>query len=153
MVKRLINIEIFYIITDLIGRTNYMTWEQVDKLYQAGNEIGSHSLFGGDLINTKWFEKKFNKTFNHTDLVKQIKNSKQKLDQRGYDVKTFAYPLGSWNRNVVQIVKENGYIAARDTNRDLFVDRRNPTIFLNNNDIWHMHYYKTELESLKQLKK
>ena len=34
----------FYIITDSLGKPAYMTWEQVDELYRAGHEIGSHTL-------------------------------------------------------------------------------------------------------------
>ncbi|MEK7574529.1 MAG: polysaccharide deacetylase family protein, partial [Patescibacteria group bacterium] len=141
-------------ITDSLGKPAYMTWEQVDELYRAGHEIGSHTLFGDSIVNTKWFEDKFGRVFDHKELVTQIKDSKEKLEKRGYEVKTFAYPLGEWNRDVVQVVKESGYIAARDTTRDYLIsDRRTPTISYDQNYIWHMHYHKPELQSLEELKK
>jgi len=143
----------FYVITDLLGKPAYMTWEQADELYRGGHEIGSHSLFGGSLVNTKWFEDKFGRIFNNEDLVVQIKKSKEKLEKRGYNVKTFAYPLGEWDENIVQVVKDSGYIAARDTERDLTLDRRNPAVFYDQNYIWHMYYYKPELQTPEELKK
>ena len=143
----------FYIIPDLLGKSAYMTWEQVDELYRAGHEIGSHALFGGSMLNTKWFEDKFGRTFNHEDLVTQIKNSKEKLEKRGYEVKTFAYPLGEWNAEIVQTVKESGYISARDIGRDWSLDSRTPVISYNQDYIWHMRYHKPELQSLQELKK
>ena len=120
----------FYIITDSLGKQAYMTWEQVDELYRAGHEIGSHTLFGDSIVNTKWFEDKFGRVFDHKELVTQIKDSKEKLEKRGYEVKTFAYPLGEWNRDVVQVVKESGYIAARDTTRDYLISDRRTRLFL-----------------------
>jgi len=143
----------FYVITDLLGKSAYMTWEQIDELYRAGHEIGSHTLFGGSILNTKWFEEKFGQVFNHEDLVSQVKDSKEKLEKRGYEIKTFAYPLGEWSDDIVQVVKESGYIAARDTENDLTLDRRSPTVSYDQNYIWHMHYHKPELQSLEELKK
>ena len=143
----------FYIVTDLLGKPAYMTWEQVDELYRSGHEIGSHTLFGGSIVNTKWFEDKFHRVFNRDDLILQIKNSKEKLEKRGYEIKTFAYPLGEWDADVVQVVKESRYIGARDTLRNLTLDRRTPTVSYDQDYIWHMHYHKPELQSLAELEK
>src|SRR3989344_3024981 len=41
----------FYVITDFLGKQEYMSWEQVDRLYREGHEIGSHTLFGVGLTN------------------------------------------------------------------------------------------------------
>lgn len=143
----------FYIITDFIGNPGYMTWEQLDELYRSGNELGAHTLSSQGLVKTDWFEKKYHRQFTHDDLTRQIVGSKQRLEEEGYNPKTFAYPLGEWNEEIVKIIKEAGFIAGRDTSRDYTtLDYRTPTVSLDPEFIWHMHYYKPELDDLKRLK-
>ncbi len=144
----------FYIITDFIDGPAYMTWEQLDELYRNGNELGAHTLSAQGLVKTDWFEKKYHRQFTSADLRKQIIGSKERLKREGYNPKTFAYPLGEWNKEIVDVVKEAGFIAGRDTSRDYTsLDHRTPTVSLDPEFIWHMHYYKPELDDLPTLKK
>jgi hypothetical protein len=130
-----------------------MTWEQLDDLYRNGNELGAHTLSSQGLVKTDWFEKKYHRQFTQDDLVEQIVGSRKRLEQEGYNPKTFAYPLGEWNEAIVKIIKEAGFIAGRDTSRDYTtLDYRTPTTSLDPEFIWHMHYYKPELNDLKELK-
>ncbi len=143
----------FYIITNMIGKRAYMTQEQIGELYRAGNEIGSHTLDGSNLVKTSWFKKKYGKEFNYNELDKEVKASKKVLMDMGYEVSTFAYPLGEWNNKIVKQVKKY-YVAGRDTSRDASeLDRRTPTVSYDKNFIWHMHYHKPELQSLDELGK
>lgn len=142
----------FYLITDLLGKGGYMIWEQVDELFQNGHEIGSHTLFGGGLVNTGWYQEQVGRKFTHTDLVNQVTGSKQKLEDRGYKVATFAYPLGEWDDEVVKVVSRSGYIASRDTSKDNeWRDRRPSTVSLDDDFVWHMYYYKPEQTTLEEL--
>ncbi len=143
----------FYIITHLLGKPAYMTWEQVDQLYLDGNEIGSHTLFGGSLVHHQhWFEEKLGKKFTHNELEKQIIGPKEELESRGYSVKTFAYPLGEWNQEIENIVKKN-YIAARDIERpSKTLCPKTPTLSFDDSFIWHMHYHHIENENFTTIK-
>jgi peptidoglycan/xylan/chitin deacetylase (PgdA/CDA1 family) len=144
----------FYIITDLVGTPGYVRWEQLDEMYRAGNEMGAHTASAEGLIKTDWFERKYHKQFTHDDLVWQITESKRRLEAEGYNPKTFAYPLGEWNNAVVQVIKNNGFIAARDTSRDYTtLDPRAPTVPRDSNIIWHMNYYKPEVDDVKTLQR
>ncbi len=143
----------FYVIADALDKQSYMSWKQVDEMYRAGNEIGSHTLFGGSLINTEWFERKIGRTFDQEALVQQVKGSKEKLEKRGYKVSTFAYPLGEWNNEIVKVIKESGYSAARDISKSTtWKDPRVSTISFDDDFRWHMYYYKPEQKTLDELK-
>ena len=84
--------------------------EQLKELSDAGFEIGNH-------------------TWNHPDLRKlekeQITEEIQKLDDFLADAGipkpvTFAYPGGPYAENAVQILKRNGFLAARTTEQRTF---------------------------------
>lgn len=134
----------FYIIPGDVGKTGRMSWKQLEELYTNGNEIGSHTTGGGSLM-----------TFagNHDELVRQIYDSKAALMAHGFgDVKTFAYPLGEWNDEIVQIVKDAGYIAARDTSKDNgWRDRRAQSASMDEEFTWHMYYHKPEMDTPEAL--
>ena len=127
----------FYIITERPVLLPYMSWEQINELYYNGHEIGAHTVSSSGLVSSGW---------DHSELVYQIGESKNMLEAHGFDVKTFAYPLGERNDEIVQIVKDSGFLAGRDIERDnLWRDRRPPTAGLDDEDArWHMSYYKPE---------
>ncbi len=143
----------FYIISGFIGTPGYLTWEQLDEIYRQGSEVGAHTVSAEGLIKADWFEKREHREFNREDLIWQITESKKQLQAEGYDTKTFAYPLGEWNEEIVNIVKNDGFIAARDTSRDYTtLDPRAPAVGMSSDFIWHMNYYKPELATEKELK-
>lgn len=140
----------FYIIFGHLGKKSYMTSSEVSDLFRSGNEIGSHTLTGGGLVNADWFEG----IFNDEELYKQVSDSKKYAQDFFYDVKTFAYPLGEWNDNVVSAIKNSGYIAARDTEKDNgWRDQRALSVSMDDDFIWHLNYYKTELHYNEEIKK
>jgi peptidoglycan/xylan/chitin deacetylase (PgdA/CDA1 family) len=134
----------FYIIPGRLEGSRYMSWAQVDELYKKGHEIGSHTVNSGGLISAGW---------NHDELKYQIEESKKLLVDHGYKgIKTFAYPLGEWNDDIVRVVKNSGYIAARDTSKDnSWMDKRFQTASMDDESIWHAPYYKPENNSLEEL--
>jgi peptidoglycan/xylan/chitin deacetylase (PgdA/CDA1 family) len=93
---------VLYIVGNYMGADGYMNREQILEMYDAGWEVGSHSM-------------------NHYDLTKldpdgqrrEIVGSKEKLEEMlGIDILTFAYPFGAKNSSVTDYVHFAGYIAA-----------------------------------------
>jgi peptidoglycan/xylan/chitin deacetylase (PgdA/CDA1 family) len=93
----------FYIIPSRIGRpTTYMSWAQVQSIYDAGNEIGGH-------------------TMNHAHLTQisedaaraEICDGRQALLARGYPQASFAYPFGEHDDVTEGLVEECGYLSGR----------------------------------------
>ncbi len=104
-----------YVITDMIGRTTQwtaygsalpslpiMTWEQIQTLHDAGFEIGAHTVTHGFLTH-----------YSQVDLEQELGEPKATLEQRlGTPIKSFAYPQGDYNPQVVKAVKVAGYNTA-----------------------------------------
>jgi len=104
----------FFVITDLIGKTNtwmtgqnvpvanLMDWREVDDLKKRGFEIGSHTANHRDLTE-----------ISPKDAREEIERSKNTLEDRlGGAVKFFAYPYGRYGERERKLVKEAGYWAA-----------------------------------------
>lgn len=92
-----------YVIYDFIGRPGFLNKKQITNLIDSGSvEIGSHTL---DHINLK--------TAKPEIARKQIGESKRLLEQDFHvEVKSFAYPIGALNPQVVEMVKEASYSGA-----------------------------------------
>jgi len=87
----------FYIIRNSVDKAEYMNQSQIDKMVEAGMEIGSHTLSHIDLS-----------TADSSDQRKQIFESKETTT-------TFCYPSGKFNVATVSLVKEAGYTSAVTT--------------------------------------
>jgi len=92
----------FYITTERLGQTNFMTADQVLGLYQSGHEIGAHTRTHPHLpLLTK------------DQMREEIVGSKRALQGLGVaDVMTFSYPFGEWDTTSLRIVK-NEFKGAR----------------------------------------
>jgi peptidoglycan/xylan/chitin deacetylase (PgdA/CDA1 family) len=135
----------FYVIIGLLDLPEkYLTNEQVTELYVSGNEIGSHTIKSAGLVTEQ---------LNYSQLVYQINTSKNILEDRGYNIKTFAYPHGEWNNEITQVVKQSGYLAGRDISKpNNWRDRRTIAISANGTEfLWHMYYHKPERDNLTTL--
>ena len=140
----------FNIIFGHLGKKAYMTNGEVAELFQSGNEIGSHTVSGGGLVKADWFK---GGEFTRADLDMQVNGSKSISEEYSYNSKTFAYPLGEWNDEVVDVIKKSGYIAARDTEKDEgWRDHRALATSMTDNFLWHFNYYKPELRYNKEIK-
>jgi peptidoglycan/xylan/chitin deacetylase (PgdA/CDA1 family) len=92
----------FYTITGSIGSSGYLTRDNLNTIYAAGNEIGGH-------------------TVNHPDLTlepageaqRQVCDARNQLTAWGFPQTSFAYPYATVNSSVVCIVKKCGYNSAR----------------------------------------
>jgi peptidoglycan/xylan/chitin deacetylase (PgdA/CDA1 family) len=93
----------FYIIPGRVGRPDgYMTWSQVQTIFDHGNEIGGH-------------------TRNHVHLDEvsestartEICGGRDDLIARGYPQVSFAYPFGDHDATSEELVQECGYLSGR----------------------------------------
>ena len=89
----------FYIITSQMGLANRMNWKQINTLYQQGHEIGSHTHTHHSLIE-----------LSDKQLDFELSESKKKLAR--FDVSTFSYPFGDYDKRVINFTKKY-YTAAR----------------------------------------
>jgi peptidoglycan/xylan/chitin deacetylase (PgdA/CDA1 family) len=71
----------------------YLNWTQLKEVSDF-MEIGSHTVNHVDLIYSK-----------NPEL--EIKNSKEELSQRGFNVSSFVYPGGNYNTRILGLVEEN----------------------------------------------
>ncbi len=92
----------FYIPSGLVGKPNYMTWDQLKALQAAGNEIGGHSYdhmkLGG---------------LSAAQLQHEICDDRQNLVDHGFSPVSFAYPFGNYDASVEAMVRQCGYAGAR----------------------------------------
>ncbi len=92
----------FYIPSGLVGKPNYMTWDQLKSLQAAGNEIGGHSYdhmrLGG---------------LDAAQLQHEICDDRQNLIDHGLSPVSFAYPFGNYDPSVHDMVRQCGYAGAR----------------------------------------
>lgn len=93
----------FYIVSGFTNSNGYMTDDQLQDLYNDGNEIGGHTL-------------------NHTKLTNELSSEQKKQEicqdrlnllADGFEVTSFAYPYGFYNEEAKQIVSDCGYSNAR----------------------------------------
>jgi peptidoglycan/xylan/chitin deacetylase (PgdA/CDA1 family) len=133
-----------FLVTDFCGRYNdwagnpkelqrskLLGWGEIKQLSEAGIEFGSHTRTHKNL--TKCLPEV---------LEAEIVDSKKKIeDKLGLKTTTFAYPFGSFNRDVKSVAAEN-FEAACSTNlgkvrpeSDLFALERIDTYYLSNPEI------------------
>jgi peptidoglycan/xylan/chitin deacetylase (PgdA/CDA1 family) len=93
----------FYVNSAQVASSSYyMSWNEIDQLAAAGNEIGGHTL-------------------HHTDLTTQapaaqlaeVCDDRQALVARGYDPVSFAYPFAAWSASSRAAVASCGYSSGR----------------------------------------
>jgi peptidoglycan/xylan/chitin deacetylase (PgdA/CDA1 family) len=96
----------FFVYTNALGHKHFMTWEQIKDLDARGMTIGAHTKTHPYLP----------KIVDPARLRDEIIGSKKALEQRlGKEVRLFAYPFGHYNEQIISIVKEVGFAAARST--------------------------------------
>lgn len=93
---------VLYLVGNYIGTENYLTAEQVIEMYNAGWEVGSHSLNHLDLTKV------------NTDTIRtEVVTSRKVLEEMlGIPVLTFAYPFGAFSNTAMNFVKTAGYSGA-----------------------------------------
>jgi len=86
----------FYICTQNIGVSGYMSVAQLQSVVSSGNEIGSHSHTHTSFTS-----------LTPDEITYECIHSKQILENYGFTVTNFAYPNGVTNDNIDAIVSEN----------------------------------------------
>ncbi len=90
-----------YIVHNFIGSGLFMDRDQIRELYDAGWEIGSHSLSHHDV------------TTRPAKQEEEIVKSRQRLaSYLEVPINSFAYPFGAYDNASLKLVKSAGYIAA-----------------------------------------
>ena len=98
---------IFFMISDLVGKPGYMTWEQLGEISRNGLSIGSHTRWHAYLPDAS-----------EETQIDEIEGSKRILEQGlGGKIHYFSYPSGGFTENVKKLVARAGYKAACTTNR------------------------------------
>lgn len=92
---------VLYIISNYVGGDQYMNVDQIIEMYNAGWEIGSHSMNHLDLTTLDAERQRY-------EIIQSRKQLQKKL---GVPILTFAYPYGSNDSISVETVKAAGYIA------------------------------------------
>ncbi len=100
-----------YVTVGLIGGQNpwvrgpsgkMLTEEQVRQLSATGWEIGAHTMTHPDLA-----------TMELDKCMREMRDSRVALERLvGKQVRTFAYPFGSYNQTAVRAAREVGFVAA-----------------------------------------
>jgi len=94
-----------YLVPGFLDTPGYLTRDQVRSLEANGVEVGSHTLTHPDLTS-----------LHGARLVHEVADSGRQLaDLVGHPVLAFCYPSGRWNQEVVDQVRQAGYLSATTT--------------------------------------
>lgn len=112
----------FFIVQSKIGLPNYMGYQEIGQLINAGMEIGSHTINHQVLTD---IEPKF--------LTWEIATSKFfiKKDFNGYYVAGLSYPCGKYNDEIVEMADRYGYqyaVTGEDGTTDFESFRKAPLL-------------------------
>ncbi len=92
----------FFVLDAYLGKSGYLTLDQVQQLQASGHEIAGHTVSHPDL------------TLLPTDEAqREICTGRDLLVDRGLDVRSFAYPYGAYDATVESIAQACGYDSAR----------------------------------------
>lgn len=107
---------VVYVITNEIGRKNYLTFDQLKDMQRRGIEIGSHTADHLPLT-----------TLDETTRLKQIHESKIFLEWGGLQtIYSFSYPNGDYNADIVEILRQSEYLTAVTGEAGLNTLKSNP---------------------------
>ena len=109
-----------FMVTSYIGGKGFMSWPQLKALVTEGWEIEGHTTHHSYLTK-----------IDPSTLLRELRPPKELLEKElGQPVNFFAYPYGDLNANVVQKVKDAGYLLAVTTARGWANDKA---------DAWNVH--------------
>ena len=92
-----------FVVTGFLGKqSQYLTWEQAREMEQHGISIESHTVSHRSMTDLSDEELR-------SELVESRKQAEKEL---GHPVEYIAYPTGTYNLHIAEMVKEAGYKAA-----------------------------------------
>jgi len=91
---------LFFAISGWVGRSpEYMNWQQLRELSEAGHQVQSHSLSHVQLTRC-----------GDTELANEVTRSKNEIQQKlGTAVTSISIPFGRWDRRVIRACRDAGY--------------------------------------------
>lgn len=96
-----------FVVTDWVGRRGYLTIEQMKELLDNRIMIGSHGC-----------THRYLPALPIKEIEAEVHRSKEALEQKlGHPIPFFCYPYGGFSKEIVEIVRKAGYLAALTTNR------------------------------------
>lgn len=110
-----------FVITQRMGTAfdsvEYLTWEQVREMSEAGIDFGSHTQHHGYLPD-----------FSREEIMAEVSGSKRDIEKEiGKTIKHFCYPSGGFTEEAKEIIEQSGYLSASTTNRG--TDRHNNDLY------------------------
>lgn len=95
-----------FIVTNYIGGKGFMNWQQILELKRNGWDICGHTANHSYLNQTT-----------ASELTQELSSNIVLEQKLGQPVKYFAYPYGIYNAQIVQALKQQGYLMAFTTER------------------------------------
>jgi peptidoglycan/xylan/chitin deacetylase (PgdA/CDA1 family) len=92
----------FYVNSGNIGKSGWLTWDQLREFAALGNEVAGHTL---DHVRLT--------TLTPTEARRQIRDDRRALFAHGFEATSFAYPYGESNSTIEEIVRDSGYNSGR----------------------------------------
>ncbi|MFT6733287.1 MAG: peptidoglycan/xylan/chitin deacetylase (PgdA/CDA1 family) [Polaribacter sp.] len=95
----------FYVNTSMVGKDNFMTWEQLKEMNNEGMSIQSHGHTHGYFSD-----------MNEEEITHELKISKSMIESNlGNKVVVFAPPGGRTDKRVSRIAKSLGYLCVANS--------------------------------------
>lgn len=124
----------FFLYPNVIEHENYMTWDEVRALRDAGMEIGSHSK------SHQYMTKQ-----TPEEQLLEVERSKSILEEElGVEVTTFAYPFGLSDAGLQAMLEDAGYTTARGLGTGVTHNSENQydlSSYLIRNDMFDFQYF------------
>ena len=92
----------FYVNSNRINTTGFLTWAHLEELHADGHEIGGHTLDHVDITELPVEEAR-----------RQVGDDRAALIDRGFEAQSFAYPYGAHDAVARSIVRDCGYTSGR----------------------------------------
>lgn len=93
----------FFVVTDFLSRyPQYLTWDQAREMQKNGMKIASHTMEHQSLT-----------ALSDEAIMAELTGARQALDyQLGAQPQYFAYPTGTYDLHIAQLIEKAGYKAA-----------------------------------------
>lgn len=87
----------------MTAEREFLNWEEIKEMSKCGIDFGSHTLTHPNLT-----------LLNKDELKREVLDSRKILEKiLGREIRSFAYPYGSYNDRIKEMVKESNYSYAR----------------------------------------
>ncbi len=97
----------FFVSPGTVGEEGSMTWSDIITMHKSGMSFGSHGMIQAYLPDVSPKEQHY-----------EIQESKKILEAKlGEKIKFYAYPVGGFNEEIKELLRQSGYEAAFTTNR------------------------------------